>query len=57
MAVAVKKILYAVDAKESALSEAQEYLNESVNAAEPEKETENENDPWTSFNFIMLKGK
>ncbi|PON93632.1 Microtubule-associated protein RP/EB [Trema orientale] len=42
MAVAVKKILYAVDAKESALSEAQEYLNQSMNAAEPEAETEKE---------------
>ncbi|XP_062116487.1 microtubule-associated protein RP/EB family member 1B isoform X2 [Humulus lupulus] len=45
MAVAVKKILYAVDAKESALSEAQEYLYQSMNAGgEPETEEEKEND-------------
>ncbi|KAL5544443.1 hypothetical protein UlMin_008227 [Ulmus minor] len=44
MAVAIKKILYAADAKESALSEAQEYLNQSINSAEPEPETETEND-------------
>ncbi|KAF4375903.1 hypothetical protein CsatB_017696 [Cannabis sativa] len=43
MAVAVKKILYAVDAKESALSEAQEYLYQAMNAGEPEpEETEEE---------------
>ncbi|KAF3437762.1 hypothetical protein FNV43_RR20518 [Rhamnella rubrinervis] len=41
MAIAVKKILYAADAKESALSEAQEYLYEAMNA---DKE-ETENDP------------
>lgn len=41
MAVAVKKILYAVDAKESALSEAQEYIQQSVNAStDPESENE-----------------
>lgn len=41
MAVAVKKILYAVDAKESALSEAQEYIYQSMNVAD-EPATENE---------------
>lgn len=45
MAVAVKKILYAVDAKESALSEAQEYIQQSANASKEEPDTENE--PWT----------
>lgn len=45
MAVAVKKILYAVDAKESALSEAQEYIQETMKASdEPETETETENE-------------
>uniref|UniRef100_A0A7C8Z772 Protein ATEB1 homolog 2 n=2 Tax=Opuntia streptacantha TaxID=393608 RepID=A0A7C8Z772_OPUST len=34
MAVAIKKILYAVDEKESALAEAQELLSESLNAEE-----------------------
>lgn len=34
MAVAIKKILYAVDEKESALAEAQELLSESLNAGE-----------------------
>ncbi|EXB49969.1 Microtubule-associated protein RP/EB family member 3 [Morus notabilis] len=42
MAVAVKKILYAVDAKESALSEAQEYIQQSANASKEEPDTENE---------------
>ena len=41
MAIAVKKILYAADAKESALSEAQEYLYEAMNS----NENETENDP------------
>ncbi|KDP31234.1 hypothetical protein JCGZ_11610 [Jatropha curcas] len=39
MAVAIKKILYAADAKESALEEAQEYLNQALNG---EVEDENE---------------
>lgn len=34
MAVAVKKILYAADARESALAEAQEFLSESVDGSE-----------------------
>ncbi|OIT28077.1 PREDICTED: microtubule-associated protein RP/EB family member 1B-like isoform X1 [Nicotiana attenuata] len=34
MAVAVKKILYAADARESALTEAQEFLSESVDGSE-----------------------
>lgn len=42
MAVAVKKILYAADAKESALSEAQEYLYTAMNADDGQ---ETENDP------------
>lgn len=40
MSVAIKKILYAADAKESALDEAQDYLNETLNAVEGEEETE-----------------
>ncbi|KAK7265784.1 hypothetical protein RJT34_33407 [Clitoria ternatea] len=40
MSVAVKKILYADDAKESALDEAQEYLDQTLNAVEAEAETE-----------------
>ncbi|BFG32746.1 microtubule-associated protein RP/EB family member 1A [Prunus yedoensis var. nudiflora] len=44
MAVAIKKILYAADAKESPLAEAQEYLYQSMNADEKETETE-ETDP------------
>lgn len=38
MAVAVKKILYAADAKESALEEAQEYLSGAMNTGEAEAE-------------------
>ncbi|CAI0399412.1 unnamed protein product [Linum tenue] len=38
VAVAIKKILYAADAKESALEEAQEYLAEALNAGEDEGE-------------------
>lgn len=41
MSVAIKKILYAADAKESALAKAQEYL-QSVEVAETEAETETE---------------
>lgn len=41
MAVAVKKILYAADAKESALEEAQEYLYQAMNG-DDEIEAENE---------------
>lgn len=40
MTVAIKKILYAADAKESALEEAQEYLSEAINTAETEVESE-----------------
>ncbi|KAK7330375.1 hypothetical protein VNO77_24568 [Canavalia gladiata] len=40
MSVAIKKILYADDAKESALDEAQDYLNQTSNAVEAETETE-----------------
>lgn len=38
MAVAIKKILYAADAKESALAEAQEYLSQALEAGEGEAE-------------------
>ncbi|XP_027338866.1 microtubule-associated protein RP/EB family member 1B-like isoform X1 [Abrus precatorius] len=40
MSVAIKKILYAADAKGSALDEAQEFLNEAMNGDEAEAETE-----------------
>ncbi|KAL9372571.1 hypothetical protein Peur_034815 [Populus x canadensis] len=40
MTVAIKKILYADDAKESALEEAQEYLSEAINTVETEVESE-----------------
>lgn len=43
ISVAVKKILYAADAKESALAEAQEYISQSVEAAESEEE---EDEAW-----------
>ena len=36
MSVAIKKILYAADAKESALEDAEEYLNQNMNAVEDE---------------------
>lgn len=42
MSVAIKKILYAADAKESALDDAQEYLNETLNADEGEEQEEAE---------------
>ena len=40
MSVAIKKILYAADAKESALSEAQDYLSQFMPPAEAEAEAE-----------------
>ncbi|KAJ0104715.1 hypothetical protein Patl1_17810 [Pistacia atlantica] len=40
MSLAVKKILYAADAKESALAEAQEYLSQCLNDADNEAEEE-----------------
>ncbi|KAJ1438948.1 CH domain superfamily [Sesbania bispinosa] len=40
MSIAIKKILYADDAKESALDEAQDYLNQTMNAVEVEAEIE-----------------
>lgn len=46
MAIAVKKILYAADAKESALAEAQDYLFEAMNGGE----NETENEPWVLTN-------
>lgn len=42
MSVAVKKILYAADAKESPLAEAQKYLYQTLNVGEAEDETEAE---------------
>lgn len=40
MSVAIKKILYADDPNESALEEAQDYLNQTLNAVEAEAEAE-----------------
>ncbi|KAK7281729.1 hypothetical protein RIF29_09970 [Crotalaria pallida] len=40
VSVAIKKILYAADAKESALDEAQDYINQTLNADDAEEETE-----------------
>ncbi|OIV98273.1 hypothetical protein TanjilG_09907 [Lupinus angustifolius] len=40
VSVAIKMILYAADANESALDEAQEYLNQTLNSVEAEEETE-----------------
>lgn len=48
ISVAVKKILYAADAKESALDEAQEYLNQTLNGGEDEPEPE----AWLLPKFI-----
>lgn len=42
MSIAIKKILYAADAKESALDEAQEYLNKTLDANEAEAQGEAE---------------
>ncbi|KAB2089676.1 hypothetical protein ERO13_A03G065600v2 [Gossypium hirsutum] len=44
MAVAIKKILYAADAKESALEEAQEFISQSVDNGETEEANEEETD-------------
>ncbi|XVF09099.1 hypothetical protein REPUB_Repub07fG0062000 [Reevesia pubescens] len=41
MAVAIKKILYAADAKESALEEAQEYISQSADSGETEELKDN----------------
>ena len=41
MAVAIKKILYAVDAKESALEEAEEYISQSADSGETEEGKDN----------------
>lgn len=40
MSIAIKKILYADNAKESALDEAQDYLNQTMNAVETAAEIE-----------------
>ncbi|PPE01776.1 hypothetical protein GOBAR_DD01215 [Gossypium barbadense] len=44
MAVAIKKILYAADAKESALDEAQEFISQSVDNGETDEANEEETD-------------
>ncbi|GLT43600.1 hypothetical protein SLA2020_175390 [Shorea laevis] len=44
MSIAIKKILYAADAKESALPEAQEYMSHVVNAGEPKEDEPEEGD-------------
>ena len=44
MSIAIKKILYAADAKESALEEAQEYISQSAGHGETEEEEEQEQD-------------
>lgn len=49
MSVAIKKILYAADAKVSALTEAQDYLSQFM----PPAEAEEENDAWV---FLTTKG-
>ena len=46
MSVAVKKILYAADAKESALADAQEYLSQFTTSTEADAEAEIEADAW-----------
>ena len=40
MSVGIKKILYAADAKESALADAQEYLSQFTSSAETETEAD-----------------
>lgn len=68
MSLAIKKILYAADAKGSALDEAQEYLNEVINGVEDEVEGEVEaetetwlllqNDPgWYAQDICQVLGK
>lgn len=44
--VAVKKILYATDANESALEEAQEYLNQSLAVGAEEENGEQEEEDY-----------
>lgn len=46
MSIAVKKILYAADAKESALADAQEYLSQFTTSTEAEAEAEIEANAW-----------
>ena len=46
MAVAIKKILYATDVKESALADAQEIVGESMH----DGETDGNDDPTTNWN-------
>lgn len=42
ISVAIKKILYAADEKESALEEAQDYLNQKLNIDDAEAEADPE---------------
>lgn len=51
ISVAIKKILYAADEKESALEEAQDYLNQKLNAddVEEQAEAEAEAEAWLSY--------
>lgn len=51
ISVAIKKILYAADEKESALEEAQDYLNQKLNAddVEEQAEAEAEVETWLSY--------
>ncbi|KAM1080991.1 hypothetical protein ACFX1X_015817 [Malus domestica] len=55
MSVAVKKILYAADAKESPLAEAQEYLYQTLNVGEAEDETEAEAEAETDTGHRVLR--
>ncbi|GLU12350.1 hypothetical protein SLE2022_290350 [Rubroshorea leprosula] len=48
MSIAIKKILYADDAKESALPEAQEYMSHVINAGEPKEDEPEEGDETTN---------
>lgn len=48
MSIAIKKILYAADAKESALPEAREYMSHAVKAGEPEEDEPEEGDKTTN---------
>lgn len=51
MAVAIKKILYAADAKESSLEEAQDYINQCADSGE----TEDGQEDWALTNQICWK--
>ncbi|XP_054804885.1 microtubule-associated protein RP/EB family member 1A isoform X2 [Prosopis cineraria] len=53
MSVAIKKILYAADGKESALEEAQDYLNLNLNIDEAEEQAEAEADPSPKLDHLI----